>query len=533
MYVDHPLIKKDSVEEREYQIVLARSATRTSTLLVLPTGLGKTIIALLVIADVLQGKKGKVLFLAPTKPLVEQHACSLRELLVNRKVGVMTGEVAPDERALVFLENDVIASTPQVVSNDIRRENYSLRDVKLIVFDEAHRAVGDYAYVAIGEEYKHYDGLVLGMTASPGASSSKINEVRDHLGIESIEARSEDDPDVAKYVHDIQMDWIEVDVPQEMKRVIFLLKGMQESYIKELIRLGVMDSKRPANTKYLLEIGQTLQGRHRSGERHRNLFSAMSVQAMALKVGHALELGETQGVTALRLFLEKLQHEAESDEGTKAARTIVKALEFIKALELVQAMKFEHPKLNRVMTIVSRLVQEKPESKVIVFTHYRDTCELVATKLAEIDGVKVVKLVGQADRSDGERGLKQKEQVSVLEQFRNGQFNVLVATSVGEEGLDVASTDLVIFYEPVASEIRSIQRRGRTGRRRAGRVAVLVTRGTRDEASLYAAANKERAMKKGISNIQRKMRIEQRLEAESEPQPESPPKKGQRQLFDF
>jgi Fanconi anemia group M protein len=530
VYVEHPLIKKEAVESRDYQTNLARIASGTSTLLVLPTGMGKTVIALLVIADVLQKKKGKVLFLAPTKPLVEQHACSLNDKLEGKTVGVMTGEVAPEERALIFHENDVIASTPQVVANDIRHENYSLKEVSLIVFDEAHRAVGDYAYVTIGKEYQGFNGLVLGMTASPGSSGAKIKEVCANLGIEKIEVRSESDPDVAKYMHDIQIDPIVVEVPQEMKRVIFLLNQMHDSYLKELIRLGVMDQKRPANTKYLLEIGQTLQRRHRSGERHRNLFAAMSVQAMALKIGHALELAETQGVTALRLFMEKLQNEATSDEGTKAARMIAKSPQFIAALDLVQKMKFEHPKLTQVMTQVSRQIHHNPDSRVMVFTHYRDTCDLVAGKLAAIDGARVTKLVGQSDHV-GEKGLKQKEQVSVLQKFREGEYNVLVATSVGEEGLDVASTDLVVFYEPVASEIRTIQRRGRTGRMRSGRVVVLVTSGTRDEAYLYASMNKERAMKKGIASIQRHMRVEEAVEErEKEKKAE---KKGQTQLLDF
>ncbi len=527
MYVDHPLIKKDAVESRDYQTNLARIASKTSSLLVLPTGMGKTVIALLVIADVLQRKRGKVLFLAPTKPLVEQHACSLSEKLEGRKVGIMTGEFPPEDRALIFRENDVIASTPQVVANDIKHDNYSLKEVSLIVFDEAHRAVGDYAYVIIGKEYQGFSGLVLGMTASPGSSGAKIKEVCENLGIEKIEVRSESDPDVAKYMHEIQMDWVEVEVPQEMKRVILMLNTMHDSYLKELIRLGVMDQKRPPNTKYILEVGRTLQSRYRSGERHKNLFAAMSVQAMALKIGHALELAETQGVSSLRIYLEKLNAEATSKEGTKAARMIAQSPDFIKALDLVQRMKFEHPKLSKVMTIVSRTVHENPDSRIMVFTHYRDTCDLVALKLSEIEGARVTKLVGQADHT-GEKGLKQKEQVGVLQKFREGEYNVLVATSVGEEGLDVASTDLVVFYEPVASEIRSIQRRGRTGRMRSGRVVVLVTRGTRDEAYLYASMNKERAMKKGIASIQRHQRVEEAVDERLKEE-----KKGQTRLFDF
>src|SRR5665647_3740884 len=98
VFLEHPLIKKDAIEQREYQVDLARLALRSNTLVVLPTGMGKTVIALIVLANVLQKRKGKVLLLAPTKPLVEQHATFLRETMVGKSVTVLTGEVDPEER---------------------------------------------------------------------------------------------------------------------------------------------------------------------------------------------------------------------------------------------------------------------------------------------------------------------------------------------------------------------------------------------------------------------------------------------------
>ena len=533
VFVEHTLITKGTVEEREYQTSLSSIASKESTLIVLPTGMGKTVIALRVIAEVLSKKGGKALFLAPTKPLVEQHACFLREHLVGKKVAVMTGEVAPEERELLWLENDVIASTPQVVANDIKTERTSLQKVKLVIFDEAHRAVGNYAYVSVAAEYRQFPGLVLGMTASPGSSGSRIKEVCKNLGIERIEMRSESDPDVVKYVHDIQMDWVEVEVPLEMKRIIFVLRNLYDEYVSKLTKFGVVDRKRPMTRKYLLEIGNALQARSRGGEKHRNLFQAMSLQAMAIKVDHALEMAETQGATALRNYLRGLQEEATSDEGSKASRTIAASAQFIKIQEMLLTLKVEHPKLAKVMTIASWQVHEKPDSRVIVFTHFRDTADLMAAKLATVDGIRVVKLVGQSSHS-GEKGLRQKEQVGVLDRFRSGEFNTLVATSVGEEGLDVASTDLVIFYEPVPSEIRAIQRRGRTGRKRAGRVVVLITKGTRDEAYAYASLNKEKSMKRGLAQLQRSMDREKGIGAEQTQEAESKDvQKGQRSLADF
>jgi len=528
VFVDHPLILKDSIELREYQRALADACLKESTLVVLPTGMGKTVIALLVIADVLASRKGKVLLLAPTKPLVEQHAMFLKDKLVGKRVAVLTGEVDPEEREAEWVQSDVIASTPQVIANDLRTERITLRDVRLIIFDEAHRGVGNYAYVPIAQEYMGHDGLVLGMTASPGSSMAKIKEVCGNLGIENIEVRSEADPDVSSYVHDIHVDWVEVEVPVGMRKVADVLRKLYKRYIQELITMGVMTAARPPSVKYLLEVQRMIQQRLNKGEKSHTLYNALSIQARAIKVGHALELAETQGVTALTSYLEKLKAEAASDDGSKASRAIVASDEFEEVTRMLSALRMEHPKISRVMGIVSNQLQVKPDSRVLVFTQYRDTCDMVTNLVAKIDGARVTKLIGQSGRIN-EKGLKQKEQIGVLQRFRNGEFNVLVATSVGEEGLDVANTDLVIFYEPVPSEIRSIQRRGRTGRSRAGRVVVLVTAGTRDEASLNSSEKKEREMRRRL----RTLKEQWDRESAKNPRPKKVEKKGQTSLGDF
>jgi Fanconi anemia group M protein len=372
----------------------------------------------------------------------------------------------------------------------------------------------------VAKEYQQYDGLVLGMTASPGSDLGKIKEVCQNLNIRDIEVRTERDPDVARYVQSVSMDWVEVELPAEIRRVAVAVQALYEDYLKELVGLGVVDRDRVLNRRYLLEMAETWQARLRGGERSRTLYKAISAQAKAVKVEHALDLVETQGMSALRAYLDRLREEAASEEGSKASREIVSSARFQEIWELASAVKAEHPKLSRVMGVVARQIGDSPSSRTLVFTHYRDTCELVASKLSKVEGVRVAKLVGQTDRK-GEKGLRQKEQVGVLERFRQGEFNVLVATSVGEEGLDVASTDLVVFYEPVPSEIRSIQRRGRTGRSRAGKVVILITKGTRDEAYYYSSLNKEKAMRRRLENMR------------AELSEERPKGTGQRTLGDF
>src|SRR5205807_76093 len=243
--VTHELLRRGAVEERAYQVNIARACLERSTLVVLPTGMGKTVIAAMVIAEVLRRKGGKVLFLAPTKPLVEQHAASLRKVLVVDRIALFTGEAtSPEERELLWRENKIVVSTPQVIRNDIRAERISLDDVSLVVFDEAHRAVGDYAYVDVAAAYKEVPGrLVLGMTASPGSSAEKILEVCGNLGITAVEIRTEYDPDVVPYLHDLEVQRIPVEAPDVSKEIRTLLQVVLEEQVERLKKIGFLAGK--------------------------------------------------------------------------------------------------------------------------------------------------------------------------------------------------------------------------------------------------------------------------------------------------
>ena len=112
--------------------------------------------------------------------------------------------------------------------------------------------------------------------------------------------------------------------------------------------------------------------------------------------------------------------------------------------------------------------------RIIVFTQFRDTALIIEQNLNKIDGVCAKVFVGQAKKNGS--GLSQKEQKKIIEEFSAGEVNVLVATSIAEEGLDIPEVNSVIFYEPVASAIRSIQRRGRTARLSKGKLIMLITK---------------------------------------------------------
>ncbi|HYM40452.1 MAG TPA: DEAD/DEAH box helicase [Thermoplasmata archaeon] len=503
MFVTHELIRRGTVEERAYQVNIAKACLSRSTLVVLPTGMGKTVVAAMVIAEILRRKGGKILFLAPTKPLVEQHAASLREILIVERIAVFTGEVAsPEDRELLWRENKIVVSTPQVIKNDVHTGRYDLEDVSLIVFDEAHRAVGDYAYVDVAAVYKEVAGrLVLGMTASPGSSAEKILEVCNNLGITAVEIRTELDADVVPYVQGLEIQRIPIDAPDEAKEIRTLLEIVYDEQVERLKKIGFLQGKPKPTTKDILAAGTEIRRRLDGGDKDGRLFGAMTAQAIAMKANHAITLAETQGIGSLRSYFDRMAADAKSRADTQ----FIKHAKVQEAVKIARETSAEHPKLKKTAWIVRDQFMAKPDSKVIVFTHYRETADTVTRELAKLPGIRPVRFVGQSSKGE-DIGLKQKEQVDILEKFKNGEVDVIVATSIGEEGLDIPQVDLVVFYEPVPSEIRTIQRRGRTGRSAKGKVIMLVTKDTRDEAFLYSARRKERKMHVELDRLRRDLK---------------------------
>lgn len=550
MFLSHPRIKPESIELRAYQENIAKKAMEKSTLVVLPTGMGKTVIALRIIAEMVD--KGKVLFLAPTKPLVEQHYRFLKDFLIlepkdanlseqtktkRRKrfdplapVQIFTGEMPPEARSEGWKNARIVVSTPQVIENDIISGRMSLDDVSLIVFDEVHRAAGDYSYVFVAQQYRS-KGLVLGMTASPGYSVERITGICDTLGIENIEIRTEYDPDVRPYVHNIYLEWVEVEVHEDMKRIVRLLKDVMNSKISELKSAGLLPENVKAERiliKDLLDVQSLIQSKiaESSPNPPPHLFHLASIQSATMKVAHAIELAETQGIPALKSYFERL-----GEDRSKGAAMLRNDPRFVDAILITKHLdieKVDHPKVERLTGVVLDQISKKPDSRIIVFSQYRDSVDMLLKKLSENPVMKPVKFIGQADRG-GDKGLTQRQQAEIIEGFRANQFNILVSTSIGEEGLDIPQVDLVIFYEPVPSEIRSIQRRGRTGRKRPGRVVILITKGTRDEAYYWSGRAKEKRMRGQLELLREQLQRKKPLREEKKGQE----KKGQLSLSEF
>ncbi|HDQ07508.1 MAG TPA: DEAD/DEAH box helicase [Methanoculleus sp.] len=508
-YLTHPLILPESIEEREYQLSIAVTALDANTMVVLPTGLGKTAIGLIVAASRIHNFGGKLLMMAPTKPLVEQHFRFFSRHLLEPAspadgcsgASMFTGETPTAQRATIWRTSRYIFATPQVIKNDVLAGRYGFADVSLLIIDECHRAVGNYSYVFLAGEYNRTatHPLVLAMTASPGSSEEKIHEICMNMGIAAVESRTETDPDVKPYIHERDLTYVPVDLPPELAFAVRSLEAMIASRLRTLAGLGF---RVPAPDKLTMKGIQAVQAQVQSRIKKKDPsgFTAASLLAECMKLRHATALAEGQGSEALKGYLHKLGRDGEDPSASKASKRLAGDSVFLELRAIAQTWETElHPKRGMVLELVQRQLELYPESRTIVFATYRDTVQILVDHMKE-HGIDCERFVGQASK-DAERGLSQKEQLKTMEKFRNGEFRVLVATSVGEEGLDVPSTDLVIFYETVPSEIRSIQRKGRTGRHGAGTIIVLVTKGTSDEAYRWVSQSKEKSMHKEIATL--------------------------------
>ena len=536
-YFSHPLIKNDSIEFRLYQNNIFESVKNKNALVILPTALGKTVVAIFVCAEILYNYKSKrVLIMAPTKPLVSQHTTSFLSVLKmpEDSIAVVTGKNSPQARKAIWSQKElrIIFATPEVIKNDLVERRLSLDEFGLLVFDEAHRAVKDYAYTLIAKYYVRQSShpVILAMTASPGSEQGRIEEVCNNLSIEKIEYRNEDDVDVKEYINTIDTTWKWFTIPQEYKYISTSLRSMLEDKLYFLIKRGLLRKKHPkwVFKSDLLKLGEEIQYKlNASQEELRGpLYSALVQQSSALTLMYCAELIESQGSQSLKAFLERIER-----DGGKAHRSLLNDNRIKEIQALLNRLKIEHPKTKYLVEHLNQYYDTSQNNrnnnnsnntnststrpKALVFTHYRDTARKVVEILTE-NGIKASRFVGQAKR-EIDMGMDQNEQSAILQSFRDGEFDVLVATSIAEEGLDIPQVDLVVFYEPIPSEIRYIQRRGRTGRKSSGSVIILAAKDTIDERYLYASKRRMEKMKQILSTVNMTLKPVQRADILADP----------------
>ncbi|MFB6268625.1 MAG: DEAD/DEAH box helicase, partial [Halobacterium sp.] len=339
--------------------------------------------------------------------------------------------------------------------------------------------------------------LVTAMSASPGGNEEDIRTVCENLGVSNVEVMTEDDADVGEHTYDTDVQWERIELPDEVLEVRDALNDVIEDRLEKLRDLGVTRVSSPdVSQKDLNKIRAKLQELIDNDQSEG--YQGMSVHAEVMKLRRAVELVETQSVESVRRYFERQRNAANSSGASKASQRLVSEPKVKEAMRRADEFDGLHPKFRRARMLLAETLGIEGGERVIVFTESRDTAEALTEFLGQHFDTR--RFVGQGD-ADGSEGMTQKEQRETLEEFRSGEFEVLVSTSVAEEGLDVPEVDLVLFFEPVPTAIRSVQRKGRTGRQTEGKVVVLMAEDTRDEAYFWISRRREQEMEDELKSL--------------------------------
>lgn len=484
---------------RDYQFNIVQRGLFNNLLVALPTGLGKTFIAATIILNWFRWTTdAQIVFVAPTKPLVAQQveACFNIAGIPRSYTTMLTGGVQTGLRAEEWKDKRVFFMTPQTLLNDLKSGYADPKRIVLLVVDEAHRATGAYAYVEVVSFLRRFNSSfrVLALTATPGADVESVQKVIDGLDISKVEIRTENSMDICSYVHQRKIDKQVFQNTDEMEMCMELYSQALQPLVNTIAGLNAYWSKNPrdltpfgcqqAKKKWFQEVGRNA---------NRGLQSTVhTIFAILASISHGMELLKYHGMGPFYIKMKEFQDDSAKTK-SKYKKQILDSDAWKKLMVRLHGWITDdnfvgHPKLEYLQQVIldhfvnagdSRNVDGAPPSqtRIMVFAHFRDSAEEIARILKRHHPMIRPRIfVGQAHGKNSE-GMTQKDQLEAIERFKNGEFNTLIATSIGEEGLDIGEVDLIICYDSKASPIRMLQRMGRTGRKREGRIVMLQMQG--------------------------------------------------------
>ncbi|KAL8994495.1 MAG: hypothetical protein Q9169_005549 [Polycauliona sp. 2 TL-2023] len=501
---------------REYQYSIVRSGLYHNMLVALPTGLGKTFIAATIMLNWFRWTTdAQIVFVAPTKPLVAQQIKACFEIagIPRHTTTMLTGNTPPGIRAEEWLAKRVFFMTPQTIVNDLKTGICDPKRLVLLVVDEAHRATGGYAYVEAVQFLRRFNTSfrVLALTATPGSSIESVQEVIDGLGISRIEIRTEESLDIREYVHSRKVETVLFEPNDEMVMIMGLFARALQPLVDKLCGMNAYWGKDPMTlTAYGCTQARTRWMSSDAGRKASFAIKGMvnMIFSLLASLAHGIELLKFHGISPFYHKVLAFREAIENEKGkvSKYRQQINDSQAFGKMMSRVQTWINNpdfvgHPKLEYLQRVVLNHFLDAGEgrgasapsgTRIMVFAHYRDSAEEIARVLKRNEPmIRPRVFVGQAN-SKGSEGMDQKKQLDVIEKFQSGIFNTLVATSIGEEGLDIGEVDLIICYDASASPIRMLQRMGRTGRKRAGNIVVTLMKGKEENSFIKAKDNYEK-----------------------------------------
>ncbi|NXB99110.1 FANCM protein, partial [Orthonyx spaldingii] len=502
---------------RPYQERMAGAALLANTLVCLPTGLGKTFVAAVVMYNFYRWfPSGKVLCGCPWIPGRGTQALGRRELWNTKRV--------------FFL-------TPQIMVNDLSRGTCPAVEIKCLVIDEAHKALGNHAYCQVVRELSKYSNQfrVLALSATPGSDTKAVQQVISNLLIAQIEMCAEDSPEIQPYSHERQVEKIVVPLGEELVEIQNTYIKVLEAFAGRLIRVGVLSRRDiPSLTKYQIILARD-QYRKNPSAQHAGIHQGIIEGDFALCISlyHGYELLLQMGIRSLFIYLWGIMEGSKGLSRTK--NELGRNEDFMRlyqqlqelfsdiavapedggvcksttALEKKKEFVYGHPKLKKLEEIViehfkswkkgcSGDGRSAGDTRVMIFSSFRDSVQEIAEMLSRLSpAVRAMTFVGHS-AGKSTKGFTQKEQLEVVRRFREGGYNTLVSTCVGEEGLDIGEVDLIVCFDAQRSPVRLVQRMGRTGRRRHGRIVVILAQGREERTYNQSQCNK-RSIHKAIS----------------------------------
>lgn len=502
--LSHPFLQ-EGVEARAYQLICARSALRQSSLMVLPTGFGKTAVQWMIMASELRSGYKKILLIAPTIGLVDQQVKMAREFIdiSPEKIVSYTGDCKPSTRSEIWDNSRIIIATPQVIRNDHYASRIDITEVGTLILDEVHHCKGNHAYGQVGDIFvnESTQTRILGASASPGTKKDEIDQLMIRLGMSKLTFFEREDPLLKPFKSDLNIQEIQIKLTDRLLQILAPVERLRDNLAEQLRRNGFLSPTGYITALALDSAQKSASTAIRKGDK-RGYNAAKTVSDLR-RLHLLIEMIKCQGTKTAERFLSRSIGKAKA--GDKSLNRFSKYQEIRDVSEILNGLEELHSKPEIVLQSVKDTVNSSPSSKIIIFAEYRDTVEHLVEFLSDA-GIKARPFIGQNSTKE-RKGMTSKEQIAQLNDFRNGEFEVLVATSVGEEGLDIPSSDLVIFYEPVTSAIRMIQRRGRTGRKDAGEVKVLVSIGTKEEMIKKSSIQKEKRMNSILQRVKSQLKI--------------------------
>lgn len=509
---------------RDYQYSIVALGLYHNLLVALPTGLGKTFIAATIMLNWFRWtREAKIVFVAPTKPLVSQQvkACFGIAGIPPSATTMLTGGTPPGVRAEEWSTKRVFFMTPQTIINDLKTGICDPKKIVLLVVDEAHRATGGYAYVEVVKFLTRFNSSfrVLALTATPGASIEAVQEVIDSLSISRVEIRTEESLDIRHYVHPRKVDTALFEDSEEMIMIMDLFSKSLQPILNKVNIMNAYWSKDPMSlTPYGCTQARMKWLASNAGKNADWGVKGMvnAIFSLLASLAHGIELLKYHGIGPFHRSVRSFRDggSGQSEKGGKYRKEIIESIHFQTMMTRIQIWDNEpdfvgHPKLEYLQSIILRHFVEAGDAdgednvlskgtRVMIFAHYRDSAEEIAKVLKRnYPMIRPHVFVGQAN-SKGSDGMDQKTQLSVIKMFQEGTYNTLVATSIGEEGLDIGEVDLIVCYDASASPIRMLQRMGRTGRKRAGNIVVLLMKG-KEETNFTKAKDNYEKMQKEIA----------------------------------